>query len=421
MNWLASFSIAVLTAIVATLAGGTVAAACVDWYSISSREGGSGYFIVFVGLLSGIAGFFAGLVISRFVGGPGVAGFFKGLGTSAGGMLGLAAVTALICWLLADIPPTINDHTLNLEVEIRLAKGAADPSTLDASKVQLLLGSISPGSNTWRKSEQGELKIAEAKMVEGRWTIPGSVYIFTTRGTRSLAVVLGDGKNEGFEVPMPAHPTVKYEQWSDWMPRGRPEKPWPDTQMSYRFRVEERLPPPPPPDPAVVAEAKFRALTPEDPLDKWIGFMKYGMAQDREDAILKVVEARPRDLVELLRSDEKGEADRAMYAVTRLKMVDPAVIQAMREIAVEIEEQVKKFAAMKPEQEGYADAGNEVRNRYKSWNVAWWNVHQRSGVDGRPPVEAILKLAEVKPEDGFMQEIILDAKAHLGGLTPATK
>ena len=127
------------------------------------------------------------------------------------------------------------------------------------------------------------------------------------------------------------------------------------------------------------------------------------------------MEARPADLVTLLKSSNTGEADQAIYTVSRLKMIDPAVIQAMLDIAGEIEEQVRNF---KP---GDYETGNVVRNRFKSWHLAWWNVHQRSGVDGRPPLEAILRLAKVHKEDGFMQEIILDAEAHLGGLTPAAK
>ena len=57
MSWLGSFFIGVLTAIVAALAGGFVAAAWVDWYHISGREGESGYFVIAIGLLSGIVGF----------------------------------------------------------------------------------------------------------------------------------------------------------------------------------------------------------------------------------------------------------------------------------------------------------------------------------------------------------------------------
>jgi hypothetical protein len=76
---------------------------------------------------------------------------------------------------------------------------------------------------------------------------------------------------------------------------------------------------------------------------------------------------------------------------------------------------------MKTDEAGYYDLGNVIRNRFKSWHVAWWTVHRVGGLDGRPPLEEIVRLASVKKEDGFMQEVIGDAEAHLGGLTAPAK
>ena len=50
MTWIASLAIALLTGLVSLIAGGVVAQWCVGWYRISSFEGGSGYFVVFVPL-----------------------------------------------------------------------------------------------------------------------------------------------------------------------------------------------------------------------------------------------------------------------------------------------------------------------------------------------------------------------------------
>jgi hypothetical protein len=422
MKWLASFFIGVVTGIVAAIAGGLVAAGCVDWFHISGREGESAYFVVAIGLLSGIVGFFVGLVLSRFVGGSGGTGFFKGLGASAGGMLGLAGVAGLICWLLADIPPTIHGHELTMSVEIRLPKGSPQPSPDGPGLKYLEFVSSSPFTHAYRARQQGTLEVKEAKLVNGRWVVPGEVFIFTTRGERSIAVPTSEKEAVGFVVEFPAHPPAKkYEDWSEWLPRAMQGKPWPDTQISYRYRIDELLPAPPPPDPAVVAEAEFAALTPDAPLEKWLGFLKYGVAADREQAILKVVEARPADLVKLLRPAEGIESDQAIYAVSKLRVVDPVVVQAMRDIASEIEDQIRKFTAMKTDEAGYYDLGNVIRNRFKSWHVAWWTVHRVSGLDGRPPLEEIVRLAMVKKEDGFMQEVIGDAEAHLGGLTAPAK
>lgn len=416
MSWLGSFFVAVLTAILTALAAGLVAAGCVEWYHISSREGGSGYFVVAIGLLGGFAGFLAGLILTRFMGGAGVAGFFKGLGASAGSTLGLAGVAALLCWLLADIPPTIHGHELVMEVEARLPKGANPPEPGGPAFKDLQFISSNPFTHAYRASRDGTFEIGEAKQVDGRWVIPGSVFIFTTRGERSIAIPTAEREAIGFVVEFPAHPGAKHEQWSEWLPKVLNGKPWPDTEISYRYRITEVLPATPPPDPAVVAEAEFAALTPDAPLQKWLSYLLYGMPEDRERRILDVVEARPADLVQLLDSSNSGEFDKAIFAVSRLRKIDPSVTKAMLEIGMGIQDQIRKFNTMKPDQPGYYELGNDIRNKFKAWHNAWWNVHHRTDVDGRPPVEAILDLAKVQKDSGHMQEVADDAQAHLNGM-----
>ena len=374
-----------------------------------------------IGLLSGIGGFLVGLILTRSVGGAGAGGFFKGLGISAGGMLGLAALVGLVAWLLADIPPTINGHRLNMVVEIRLPKGAPAPTPGGPALKDLQFISSSPFTHTYRASEVGTTQVSEAKQVDGRWIVPGFVWIFTTRGERSIAISTSEKEAIGFEAEFPSHPSAKYEQWSEWLPRIIAGKPWPDTQNILPIPHRGNHPSSTAARPAVVAESEFAALTPDAPLDKWLGYLKYGMASDREQAIMKVVEARPADLVMLLRSTKSGEYDQAIYAVRLLKVIDPAVLQAMRDDAARIEDQIRRFNTMKPDQPGYYELGNDIRNQFKAWSQAWWNVHKVSGVDGRPPLKEIVKLAKVQPESVHMQEVVLDGEAHLGGLTPAAK
>jgi hypothetical protein len=416
MSWLSSFFVAILTGIVAAVAGGFVAAGCVEWYHISSHEGGSDLFSLAIGFFSGIGGFAAGLILSRFIG----SAFLAGLGICAGGTLGVAGVAALIAYGLADIPPTLNGHALDLIVEFRLPKGAPDPSASPTGKETIELYARNPWNLTPRKTKQGTLQIAEAKQVEGRWIIPGSVWIFTTRGPRGVSISFEPTHGFGFELEFPRHPGQQYQQWSEWLPRTMAGKPWPDTEMSYRFRIEEQIPGPPI-DPAIAAEAEFAALTPDAPLDKWLSYLKDGVAFDREQAVMKVVEERPGDLAKLMRAPNFYDSDPAMYAVTKLKVIDPEILQTMRDIATEIEEQIRKFNAMKPDQSEYYELSNDIRYRFKGWSQAWWNVHRVSGLDGRPPLEEIIKLASVQKDSGQLQEVVLDAEAHLGGLRPATK
>ena len=97
MSWLSSFSIGVLTALIAGTAGGFIAVGCVDWYDISPREGGSRYFVIFIILLSAFFGFFAGLIVSRFFD-----RFFSGFGAASGSILVLAGISKWIAWGLAE-------------------------------------------------------------------------------------------------------------------------------------------------------------------------------------------------------------------------------------------------------------------------------------------------------------------------------
>ena len=253
MSWLSSFSVGALTALMAGTAGGFIAVGCVDWYRISSFEGRSGYFVIAIILLSTFFGFLAGLIVSRFFG-----GYLDGLGTASATVLGLAGVSAWIAWGLADIPPTINGRVLNLVVEARLPKGAEKPLVREGK--QRIWFESGPRFGPARASQVGVLDTANARFEDGRWVVPGSVFIFTTRNWRRLAIALGDTSASGFELHFPGHPAPKYKQWSPWLPDAEIRN-WPDSEMSYRFRIEEIIPVTTP-----SAPSKFDTLTSNSPL-----------------------------------------------------------------------------------------------------------------------------------------------------------
>ncbi len=411
MSWLNSFFVAVLTALLTATAGGFLGAGCVSWYRISSREGGSSYFVISLVLVGGFIGFVAGLIVSRFFGGRGPAGFFTGLGVSAGSTVGLAAIIALIAWSLADIPPTINGHELDLVIEARLPKGAERPPVMEGK--QFVWFESGPKFAASRVSEHGLLDVASATYVDGRWVVPGSVRIFTTRDTRSLTIALNDKNAVGFQLRFPGHPGPQYAQWSDWIPDAVADH-WPDSKISFRFRIQERIPPPPPPPPV----DEFTLLTPDSPLEKWLSFYDaFGRDQDRYQAIMKIVVSRPADLAKLLRSSDPAEYEHAMVITGQMKAIDPQVLQAMRDVAADLEAQITRLNAMSPQQPEYEDLGAEIQTRFNRWCAPWEMVQHLSGVDGRPPVEAILKLASVHTENVHMQGVVGDAQVLLGYIT----
>lgn len=234
MGWLASIVVAVLSGGVGLLAAGLVMSACVGWYRVSHFEGKAGFAVVGVALLGGIAGLIVGLVTARAVSAGGMVGFSKALGISSAIVLAAAGLSAAVARLLADIPPVIDGRELMLDVEIRLPAGASPPPPDGKGKSYFHLHSVV--RHVARKSLMGEL--SEARLADGRWTVPGSVHVFTERGKRSLGIVLDGQPPFGFLVPLPARPKPAHEAWSEWLPRPRPPSPpWPDTNASFRFRV----------------------------------------------------------------------------------------------------------------------------------------------------------------------------------------
>lgn len=415
MTWLASIIIALLSAALGLFLAGMVAAACVSWYRISGFEGASGYFVVFTALLGGIAALIIGLVTCRVVAAGNAPGFFKGLGISFGIVGGIAGIAALVCWLLADIPPSIDGLSLDLAVEIRLPVGETESPARVTGDSSLSLGSVV--NHVQRKSEKGELRTAEARREGGRWIIPGTVYLFTTRGQRAISAELGGKQVGGFLVPLPRNPGKEYEKWSDWLPRSLSgDQPWPDSKASYRFRVVRRLPPPPEPDPEVVEAEKFAALGPEAPLEAWLSYLQESAPAARTLAIMKIVEERPAELAQAIRGPDTSLRELALTSVTKLAQVAPEVSEAVRAEQSRIVEGIKRFNAMKSDDAGYYDLGNELRSRFSYWHRAWWTVHHKTGADGRPLLKEIHDLARVHPEDGFMQEIEVNARVHLEAL-----
>ncbi len=337
---------------------------------------------------------------------------------SFGIVTSIAAIGALICWMRADIPPKIDGLELDLEVEFRLPASETNSPASAGGAWVLRFGSVI--NHVQRKSQDGELKLANARYEQGRWIIPSSVFLFTGRGLRSISLDR-DGKSvAGFIVPPPAKPGKKFEQWSDWGPRGiSKDQPWPDSKPSYRFRVVRRIPPPPEPDPAVVEAEKFAALKPDAPLEGWLSFMNYDSPEERMQAVMQVVEARPAELVRLIRSTNSTPRESALSAVPKLSTITPEICEAVLAEGREIATGVRRFNEMKSDDPRFYDVQIELRSRFNYWKQAWWTTHQRLGLDGRPPVQEIFDLAQVRAQGTSMDEIVVNARVILEALNPA--
>lgn len=229
IGWLATVLIGVLCAALGAVATGFVASLCVRWYRISSREGNSGYFVAYLGLLGGIVGLIAGMTTCRFV----AAGLVVSLASALGVILALDVVFLLLARLGADLPPQIDGQSLRLSVELKLPTGAVVDT---ATKFALLRLSA---NNRFIASEPGQLFPDQARLENERWIVPASIPLRSRRGRRVIDFRRGEEALAGFMLGCPGKPGRAQLDWSVWLPQPRAgDPPWPESKPSYRFRVE---------------------------------------------------------------------------------------------------------------------------------------------------------------------------------------
>lgn len=240
MTWLFSVLASLISGLVSLFLAGFIASLCVTWFNISSREGASGYFVVFIALCGAVAGLVLGLLTARIVASIFGPGFGKELLGALVTIVLTAGLAALICRLLADIPPSIDGLNLNLQVEFRFPDTVVSdvPPTKEGGW-QFILASLS--GNTQRKSYEGTIQADRARFENGRWIVPTQSELATQRGRRSVTLSRSSSTDAiGFILPLPANPGVEFEQWSDWLPSEQAGgRPWPSDRMSCRFRVQK--------------------------------------------------------------------------------------------------------------------------------------------------------------------------------------
>jgi hypothetical protein len=238
MIWFLSFIVAVVTAVLCMFAAGFIASLCVKWYQITSREGASGYFIVFIGLLALMGGFIIGIVCCAiFPPGSGIA-FAKALGLGFAIILLPGGIVAVVCRLLADVPPEIDGEDLFLIVEVQCPATQAYSPASESGDAYLRLGRFGLVGHVLRKHVRGPLWREEARLVDGRWIVRGAVEVFTSRAPRFLEIALSPAPCEGFLVPLPRWPGRAQLEWSEWLPRPRRDGKPSSNHFSYRFRVQ---------------------------------------------------------------------------------------------------------------------------------------------------------------------------------------
>ena len=416
MSWLITTVVALLCVALSVVLVGLLANACVDWYHISSREGGAGYFVVFLALLGGGLGLIIGIVVSRYSAPSGWGGFARTAGMALGLILLLTGIATALCWSRADIPPRHEGSYLSLEVEFRLPVGTSLESDQPWG---LTLGSVE--SHRQRAARDGEVQRAAARQESGRWVLPGSVFLFTRRGQRVIQLRQGTDYFASFSLPPAGQGGEVSSEWSDWFPRGLPDgQPWPDDKVSYRFRIQPEPQSPPDPSPLEEEAAAFSALAPDAPLLDWLSHLPYEAPPERVQAVMQVVEERQAELAQLIGAETQASREAALDAVPRLSAISAEVAAAVQAEGGAIAAAIEVFNGMSSEVPDFYDVQVALRSRFNHWKLAWWSTFHQLDLDGRPPLQTIHELAQRRAQDTSMDEIVLNARVILDALPAST-
>lgn len=237
MNWLGTIFIGIVTAAIGCVLSGYFASLAVRWFSISSFEGGSGYYVIAFALAGLVAGLVIGVVTSRIVATMANPGFFKALGISVAAVLAVVGSVGGAGRLRADVGPTIDGEELMVMVEARWPQNESpNPATVDGVS-SVTLGSVS--NHVQRKAVKGALWKEDAKLVDGQWVVPGAVELFTERGDRVLDFNLNDSVRAGFLTRLPRRPGKEFLEWSEWYPKEGRTGPTRSTGITFRYRVQK--------------------------------------------------------------------------------------------------------------------------------------------------------------------------------------
>ena len=411
-----AFFVGVLSAIAGLLLVGWLADQSVAWYSISSFEGGAGYFVVFLALGGGIAGFFIGVIGSWWATTRG-ATFARCLALVLAVDVGLVAIATLLAWGLADHPPTIDGRPLVVEVELMTPEGSAP---VDAEGFRSSLAVMTMDGDT---GGYGSLEKDAARAEGARWIIRASVPLETSVPQKQIWVSWTEGEALYFPLPLRSRPTADDFAWSDW--RG-PSTVYRDGKWiegddlpDFRIRTRAQLEPPPEP-PATEAEvaaerdraeaAALAAVPADAPLAAWLPFTRVDVSEARRADVLTRIAARPNlaaELRTLAVGDDAELAAEALRLVNALPTASAAwrevVHAAGKDLVARTERGILVAEADDPSYEWAA----ALSIRFGGWLHASRLLREQHGDDHSADLRAILRLARRRPDSYVMQQDVV--------------
>jgi hypothetical protein len=421
VSWLLSIVVGLASAVTGFVGAWIVAVLCVGWYRVSSFEGEAGYFVVLLALLGMVVGFAVGIGCARIAVRRGIAKFRQALALGVGATAGLVLLAGLVSRLFADLPPRIDGHDLELSIELRGPKGFVVPQPRDGGYPPEAEVVVFDG----RSQPTGELRLAEAKQVDGRWIVTATVPLDTSASQKFLRAYLNEDYNLLFPLPLRSHPDERDREWSAWVEAGWPAdkpKPAPGASFTMRYRVELVEPPPPGPSAEEIAvraaaqdEAKFQAVAPDAPIAQWLPYTRYGTSEPRLKTAIAHITSRASFVEELSALMLSADPEVRVDALRVLEHVEPppAVFAApVAEVGRLIAEAIRAFNQTTPEQDpAYAGAA-AVSVQFAAWMVAVRALQGKNGVDLTPQLRTILDLARSRPDSYVMRQDVVRVASY---------
>ena len=413
-SWVIALAIGVLTAVAGAFAVGFLANLCVRWYRISSFEGGSGYYVVGLGILGAVGGLIIGVVCARVVMEGANAHFARGLGLGLVWTLGLTLAVGLIARLAADLPPRIEGRKLELEVEVRLASGSPRPAKREdfTPSMSLLKGRSQHGGS-------GDVQWDSIRQEEGRWILPAIVSLETRSADKTLYVSIDKAISLHFGIDLPGQPGREHFGWTGWKDvgaiydNGTWTNPVAGSSHSLRFRVREEVSPPPAPSREDVEkaareldQAEVGRLAPSAPIREWLRFTRPGTEDESLKKAITHITARGTfipELAVLMRDDDAAVAADSLRLVSQLPDPTAALVPPVAEAGRDLVTRLEKVVRLTPEQDPSYEAAAEIATRFLGWIEAARTLHDRCGGDLSAELRALLTLARQRPDSQVLR------------------
>lgn len=413
MSWLSSILVSFLTGALGLLFGGFIMNLCVSWYRVSSFEGKSGYAIVGVAFLGGIAGFFLGLVVTRVVAGGAEPSALKGFGYACGSVVAVALIALGFCRLGADLVPTLNGRDLELAIEVRCPKGFVLPAGADEHGYKPSAEIYLPRG---RRLPTAELRLQEAVQADGHWIVPATLPLTTSSSGKFLSARFDKTTSLIFNLPLRSKPEDSDLQWSAWVDSGwdvGSPRPTEDEKFSARYRVLLIEPAPPESEPVDTEAEEFALLDPNDSLAYCLTFFGPDKTPERNNAVAEIFSTRQSELAELLASDDESLREKALLATQYIAAPSPELSQAVLDEGKAIADRIRHLTTDSDSDPERLQSLSALSSRFNHWKRAWWIVYQRAGLEGRPIYAEIHSLSLAYPRGTPMDQIELNARVIL--------